>query len=410
MSRKSCEHQIVNHYDATGKKYKTINYTNIRSAKTDYNDIAYYTYDTDSIEYEVTEYLGNIMKTTTKNAVGLTHKQKIFNATGYYADGKYYHYVKNHLGGICMVLESESGNIVQNTSYSASGIPSSTALDEQPYLYNGKEFVEAHGLNEYDSQARMYYATIMRTTTMDPHAENNYHQSPYSWCSNNPVNRIDPNGMDDEFDKEGRYIRHVDNGTDYVMVENANGEMQNLTEFSYGENDAANIAMLGNVTTYYAHQIGLDQTLDVCDVEREGAVAMTDVKSDFHQVCMAVVDGRLDPIANTSHNIMNALVHENDHGVSGVGGPLAEVSAVMKEMSHPTWLKTTEAYKSGAVTYLLSNMNKAMTDPGNFETIKALISPNMGIINQLGYTIEFVNNNFVVSYGFPDFEVTAKRK
>ncbi len=32
--------------------------------------------------------------------------------------------------------------------------------DEQPYLYNGKEFVEVHGLNEYDSQARMYYAPI----------------------------------------------------------------------------------------------------------------------------------------------------------------------------------------------------------------------------------------------------------
>ena len=31
--------------------------------------------------------------------------------------------------------------------------------------YNGKEFIEAHGLDEYDSQARMYYPAIMRTTT-----------------------------------------------------------------------------------------------------------------------------------------------------------------------------------------------------------------------------------------------------
>lgn len=33
----------------------------------------------------------------------------------------------------------------------------STGRDQQPYLYNGKEFVETHGLNEYDSQARRYY-------------------------------------------------------------------------------------------------------------------------------------------------------------------------------------------------------------------------------------------------------------
>ena len=87
----------------------------------------------------------------------ITDKQKIFNASGYYADGKYFDYVKNHLGSICMVIESETDSIVQSKSYLASGVPSSDNLDEQPYLYNGKEFIEAHGLNEYDSYARMYY-------------------------------------------------------------------------------------------------------------------------------------------------------------------------------------------------------------------------------------------------------------
>ena len=45
-----------------------------------------------------------------------------------------------------------------------------------------------------DSQARMYYAPIMRTTTMDPLAENYYHISPYAWCGNNPVNMVDQDG------------------------------------------------------------------------------------------------------------------------------------------------------------------------------------------------------------------------
>lgn len=60
----------------------------------------------------------------------------------------------------------------------------STRRDEQPYLYNGKEFIEAHGLNEYDSQVRMYYAPIMRTTTIDTKCESYYHISPYKWCGN----------------------------------------------------------------------------------------------------------------------------------------------------------------------------------------------------------------------------------
>ncbi|MBR1521214.1 MAG: hypothetical protein IJ635_08250 [Bacteroidaceae bacterium] len=33
-------------------------------------------------------------------------------------------------------------------------------------------------------------------TTVDPHAESYYHLSPYSYCGGNPVNAIDPNGMD----------------------------------------------------------------------------------------------------------------------------------------------------------------------------------------------------------------------
>ncbi len=33
-------------------------------------------------------------------------------------------------------------------------------------------------------------------TTVDPHAESYHHLSPYSYCGGNPINRIDPSGMD----------------------------------------------------------------------------------------------------------------------------------------------------------------------------------------------------------------------
>ncbi len=53
-----------------------------------------------------------------------------------------------------------------------------------------------HGLDEYDSEARWYYPAIMRTTTIDPLAEKYYSISPYAWCANNPVSRIDPDGKE----------------------------------------------------------------------------------------------------------------------------------------------------------------------------------------------------------------------
>lgn len=241
-------HQIVNLYDASGRKYRTVNYTNLRTVNTDYNEIAYYTYDTDSVEYQVTEYVGNIMKIQTKEDSVLTDKQKIFNTTGYYTDGRYFHYVKNHLGSICLVLDSEADSIVQSTYYSASGVPFSNNLDEQPYLYNGKEFVEAHGWNTYDYGFRGYYAPIGRFTSIDPLAEQCPWQSPYAYAGNNFVNNIDWMGLSnlsfsekyqsewDEvirkfmesfsrqltiLDSKGIVVSHIDNGDKSVKY---NGE------------------------------------------------------------------------------------------------------------------------------------------------------------------------------------------
>jgi hypothetical protein len=54
-----------------------------------------------------------------------------------------------------------------------------------------------HGLNEYDFSARWQDAANPGFTTMDPLAEQTPWNSPYAYCSNDPVNRVDPTGMDD---------------------------------------------------------------------------------------------------------------------------------------------------------------------------------------------------------------------
>ena len=189
-------HQIVNMYDAAGRKYKSIVYTNIASAHSQQYDFANYSIETDSLYCKITEYSGNIETYTTYDTATVV-RQRIFNTIGYNSDNTYYHYIKDHIGNICAVVNSMQDTAVQSTLYYASGVPLARSFgrDVQPYLYNGKEFIEAHGLNEYDSQARMYYAPIMRTTTMDPMAEKYYHISPYVWCGNNPMAFVDPEGM-----------------------------------------------------------------------------------------------------------------------------------------------------------------------------------------------------------------------
>ncbi|VBB45384.1 hypothetical protein TRIP_D300213 [uncultured Paludibacter sp.] len=95
---------------------------------------------------------------------------------------------------------ADVGETIQRTQYYPSGLPwksnTGDVPEEQNKKYNGKEFVEAHGLDEYDSEARWYYPAIMRTTTLDPLAEKYYSISPYAWCGNNPVRMIDPDGKE----------------------------------------------------------------------------------------------------------------------------------------------------------------------------------------------------------------------
>jgi RHS repeat-associated protein len=65
-------------------------------------------------------------------------------------------------------------------------------------------------INAYDFTGRFYDITDDRFWSMDPMAEKYYSVSPYAYCGNNPINKIDPTGMDEwDLDSLGNVVNHV---------------------------------------------------------------------------------------------------------------------------------------------------------------------------------------------------------
>ncbi|MCD7902000.1 MAG: RHS repeat-associated core domain-containing protein [Bacteroides sp.] len=195
-----------------------------------------YTYLADGTKLKVThgsdstEYVGN--KIYENGSL-----KRILFANGYIdmPSKMYHYYVRDHLGNNRLVMNNNL-EVIQKNHYYPFGMTfgeiSSTEQDKQPYKYNGKELDRKNGLNLYDYSARYMEPALGRFTTMDPHAENYYSISPYAYCANNPISRIDPTGKDwwstsdpDEIWKFWMaYTRNPDlgtrNGYDYGNWEN----------------------------------------------------------------------------------------------------------------------------------------------------------------------------------------------
>ena len=105
----------------------------------------------------------------------------------------YYYYLKDHQGNNRVVINS-SGTVQETNHYYPFGsLFASTSV--QPYKYNGKELDTKKGLNWYDYGARHYDASLGRWFVVDPLVEKDYQNSPYNYCGNNPVVRVDQDGQ-----------------------------------------------------------------------------------------------------------------------------------------------------------------------------------------------------------------------
>ena len=158
-----------------------------------------YTYALNGTKLRTVHKIGNTTTTTDYcgNVVYENGVQKLLLTDAGYitlSDKKYHYYLQDHQGNNRVIVDQTGQKKEVNHYYPFGGTFASADGNVQAYKYNGKELDTKKGLNWYDYGARQYDAALGRFTAVDPLTEKYYEMSPYTYCGNNPIRYIDPDG------------------------------------------------------------------------------------------------------------------------------------------------------------------------------------------------------------------------
>ena len=184
----------------------------------------------------------------------------------------FYYHVKDHLGNVRVtkIGAGEGGSVLQRMNYYPFGEISEQTdytSNAMPWKFGGKELDQMHGLNMYDFHARPYDARLGQFTMMDPKAEDYYEVSPYIYCHDDPVNRVDPDGKDDYYTENGSFIYSDNKFTDHIIIRAINPLYKLfptpfVNQYTYTRIEYADISAkaYSNIYTNILHNNGFDVT------------------------------------------------------------------------------------------------------------------------------------------------------
>ena len=301
-------------YDANGNLTKdlnkgisgiTYNFLNLPNAVTfsDGSTITY-TYGADGTKLRTVHKIGSTTTTTDYcgNVIYENGVQKLLlTEEGYItlSDSKYHYYLKDHQGNNRVVI-SQSGTVEETSHYYPFGGVFASAGNVQPYKYNGKELDTKKGLNWYDYGARHYDAVLGRFITVDALYDKHFKVSPYVYCRNEPVGRIDPDGND------WRVQTHYNRETDKIeykitvraaLINNSNNKELDIKTL------AGQIVEQVNA----AYTISGDDFVSTMDMQLRTVNSVDDIKDTEH--VLQIVDQ--DMLTKTDKSVVMAETYKN---------------------------------------------------------------------------------------------------
>jgi len=289
------------------------------------------------------------------------------------------------------------GSIIPGRTYSAGG-------KNYRYGFNSQEQDnEVSGTGNHNTAEFWEYDTRLgRRWNLDPVSKT--WQSDYSSLSNDPINKIDPNGDDDYFNSQGKFVRHTNTNVNYIRVITDKGNLL-LTDVNL--NSATNRRTVANVAAYYANKIGIR-------TQNEGGmgiVGLQAAKSKSSEINPAFTNARTGDILinkknnkifsqfNVSDNIENSLLHEKIHkdlGIENGVNTFADHAVIyVQQIESKTFKKTTDNFKIGIIgstaQFLLNARNGneriAAEADGTVENLENRIN---NAIRPLGYELLFM--------------------
>lgn len=237
----------------------------------------------------------------------------LVNASTGYADISARSYVLDYPGSVRAVCDGESGKLLESIDYMPSGLVFGRMNHDMPHrrFFCGKEELPLAELKLYDSTARLQDAYIPRFTTMDPLAEKYYHISPYAYCGNNPVNRIDPDGREWKYvvDANGHITINValnlSVSGDYTAAQISAYKNAISTQFHNTIYESSGGTMSGTITFYQGNQ-NITQSLSLS--EMDGAIGGR--TSYFHSsVNLFNRTGELRPLSDIGSDAIHEILH-----------------------------------------------------------------------------------------------------
>ena len=168
-----------------------------------------------------------------------------------------YFYHPDHLGSSSWITDS-AGTAVQHLHYLPFGetfVSQRSADFDAMYTFSAKEKDTETGYSYFG--ARYYSSDLSVWLSVDPMTAKYPSLSPYTYCANNPVRCVDPNGEDytNFEDENGKLLEHIEDGSNAVFKLNRSPIVKNAKTGKFEKNNNAYFAF----SRYDQSQNGIDE-------------------------------------------------------------------------------------------------------------------------------------------------------